>query len=973
MKTSKSFYSTSVSAIALALGCCVSGQTAQAQSTEMETVVVTATGTNISGITQVGSESISLDRDKILSTGMTSVTDVLRQLPQVSNLGDMREGGTAGYGFNGNGSNQTSGTAINLRGLGAQATLTLVDGHRLAPSGTAGTFTEANQVPIAALSRVEIITDGNSAIYGSDAVGGVVNFVLRKDFEGVELSGRSTFVDGYNEYGASLTAGHVWEHLGGMGAGNFILSYDYDYRENMPASSRAILSSNLTAFGGIDNRISGGASNNGVGAQTSSTATAVGVPGNIVACATYAYGSCTSWNYYGLPKGTNTSLTSANLSTTPNLADNANYNDYLGRMWRHQIVGFINQDITPWLNAYFEGFFTKRETVSRGLQTTSAVCLPTTSPYYVSGITSAAGYTCSTGPSSTDKNVSGVLVQYNFAKDLGNYVTTNPDETYTLVYGLKAKLPYEWNGEFNFTNALDQTCGICQFGINADVGAFQHLVASGEINPLSSDPLSKTEIAKFTGDNVQRSRNMVNHYVMKFDGPLFELPGGTVKAAIGGEYTYATEHLANGANRSQGEQSSVAQVPTQDNEFIWDNVTGLSRSIWAGFAEVYIPVIGEKNAVPFVEELNADLAIRHDEYSDFGGTTNPKIGVTWKMNQDITARGSWGTAFRAPNLTDINPYVFSVKAIYPTVNNSGDSSIKNAFGNYAYNLFLYGARSGLNPEKAENWSVGIDLTPHWLDGFRFSTTYYNIKYKDQIGYPPNSLFLSNSTYRALYSNYITPIDNTGCVAGNESTYDPKILPFLKQTGVYGSITASAICQVTVVLDGRITNLSSTHQEGLDWEVSYGFDTAIGAFNVGATASTVLNDKITVVDGSTPIQVANTIGYPVKWRGRGNILWMSGPWSANLFVNYVGTYKNNQTFSGSVDEVSDWTTFDAGATYQFGKDVFWSGMKDVRLSLNVQNLFDRDPPVVIQSNYSGFDPHNANVFGRIVTLQLTKDF
>lgn len=973
MKTAKNLYSISVSAFALAAGCNVFCDGALAQSNEMETVVVTATGTNISGVAPVGSESITLDRDKVLSSGMTSLTDVVRQLPQVSNLGDLREGGTAGYGFNGNGSNQTSGTALNLRGLGPQATLTLVDGHRLAPSGTAGTFTEANQVPIAALAQIEIITDGNSAIYGSDAVGGVVNFVLRKDFEGVEVTGRSTFVDGYSEYGASATAGHLWDRFGSLGAGNFILSYDYTYRENMPGNSRAVLSADLRTFGGIDNRISGGASNNGVGPQTSSTAAAMGMPGNIVTCATYVWGSCTAWSYYGLPKGANTALTTANLLSTPNLADNADYNDYLGRMWRHQVVGFINQDITPWLTAYFEGFFTKRETASRGLQTTSAVCLPTTSPYYVAGLANAPGYTCSTGPSSTDANVPGALVQYNFAKDLGNWMTVNPDETYTLVYGFKAKLPYDWNGEFNFTNALDQTCGICQFGVNADVGAFQHLVASGTVNPLSSDPLPKDVVAKFAGDNVQRSRNMLNHYVMKFDGPLFELPGGMVKAAVGGEYTYATEHLANGANRSQGEQSAVAPVPTHDNQFIWDNVTGLSRSIWAGFAEVYVPIVGEKNALPFVQKLDLDAAIRYDHYSDFGGTTNPKIGLTWKLNDDITTRGSWGTAFRAPNLTDINPYVFSVKAIYPTVNNSGDPAIKNAFGNYAWNLFLFGARSGLNPEKAESWSVGIDFTPHWLDGFRFSSTYYNIKYKDQIGYPPNALFLSSPNYRALYSNYITPIDNTGCVPGNESTYDPKIVPFLKQTGVYGSISASAICNVAVVIDGRITNLSATHQEGLDLEASYGFETSIGFFNLAASATTVLNNNIAVVDGSDPVQVANTIGYPVKWRGRGNAMWMSGAWSANLFVNYVGTYKNNQTFSGTINPVSDWTTFDAGVSYQFGKDAVWSGLNDLRLSLNAQNLFDRDAPIVIQSNYSGFDPHNANVFGRIVTLQLTKDF
>jgi len=214
---------------------------AQSPQPVLEEVVVTATGTNISGITPVGSEELRLSRDDILNTGIQDLHDVLRSLPQVvdvspAGVANIRQGGTSGYN-----ANNTQGTAINLRGLGPQATLVLVDGHRVTPTGTVAVFTEADQVPIAALGRIEIIDDGNSAIYGSDAVGGVINYVIRKDLEGIEVSGRGTFVDGYNEYGGAVTGGHTWSSLGTLGQGNFILGLDYDWRGAMSESSSRII------------------------------------------------------------------------------------------------------------------------------------------------------------------------------------------------------------------------------------------------------------------------------------------------------------------------------------------------------------------------------------------------------------------------------------------------------------------------------------------------------------------------------------------------------------------------------------------------------------------------------------------------------------------------------------------------------------------------------------------------------------
>lgn len=927
-------------------------------------IVVTATGTNISGIAPVGTEAVTLNRDAILNSGKTSLSDVVRDLPQVTNLGIYREGATQG------GYNATQANAINLRGLGIGGTLTLVDGHRLPSTGTVSTITDANQLPIAMIERVELIVDGNSAIYGSDAVGGVVNYVTRKNLEGVEVTGRLTLVDGYKEYGGSITAGHMWNSLGGLGAGNIIVSYDYGWRDKMWASSRARLSQNLTQFGGIDNRITGGALNGGVGPQSGSFASP-GAPGNIIVPTGGTY------TYYGLPQGNGTGLTFASLSATPNLIDTADYTTYMGSMERHQAVVLFNQELTPWATFFFEGLYTKRHTRSEQFQSNGPdVCIAATSPFYIAGIPGTAGQTCSTGPSPGDARVPGITMQYNFQNAIGSWGTDNPDESYTLISGIRAEIPGGWNAEASFTLGVDDTCGICRLDNNSSFGAFQHQVNLGNINPFSTAPLTAAQRASFVGTVLQYSHRRFKDVVVKANGPLFDLPGGTVKAAVGGEYTHTSYNLESGGNISPGEQGDYA-APSRDNEFVWSNFADGSRSVAAVFAEVYVPLVGAQNAVPLVRALNFDAAVRYDHYSDFGDTINPKLGVTWEVFDDLTVRGSWGTSFRAPALTDNDPYVGSFKFLtsFPT-NVPGVDCFSPFPGLCLSNtLILFGAQPGLEPETSENWSLGFDYQPRWLEGLKLSTTYYNIRYSNRLQSPPWQEAFANPANFARYAQYAKAIDNTGCVQGDPSTYDPTLVPYLSAVGLYTLYmpVAGRECQVQAVADGRTTNIGTTNQEGLDLSTTYGFDTSIGAWNLGGMLTIVLKETAQYVEGAPVVSRLDTIGYPVSLRGRGSVTWVNGPWVANLFMNYVGSYKNTTPLNNSVStRIAPWTTFDAGLSYTF-RDDLWKGLAGMRISLNAQNLFNRDPPLVLTNNYASYDPQQANILGRIVTLQLAKSF
>lgn len=911
--------------------------------------VIIVTGTNISGVKPVGSAAISLDRDSIVSTGLTTPADVVRTLPQVRNLGDYREGGTVGTG------NTVQGNAINLRGLGASATLLLVDGRRVAPTGTATTFTEANQVPFAALARIEVIPDGASAIYGSDAVAGVVNYVLRKDYEGLEVSYRISNQSGAFEATLGATGGTTWKDAGGLGAGNIIVSYEHTMRNAYLRGRNKFLRQDLTPFGGLDGRISG------------NTATP-GFPGNIVVQnpdPTYenpAYPTAGTWDYYGLPAGTNgVGLGVGDLRfNQANLTDSSDYADYTGRLRRDHVAAFFNQELGPNVEFFAQGIYSERETYSRTLTTNSAISIDPASPFYITGIPNTVVSAFPGAPALPQP----LTVQYNFYPSIGHGNQSNWSKTYTLTGGVRIRLPHDWEAETYYTKGLDRSCGFCNIGNNVNVDAFNEQVRLGNINPLSGQPLSAAQVATFTGDNIQISKNGIDDVVLKFNGPLFALPAGSVRAAIGGEYSYAFNWLENSANRGV------------TNAIVDDTVAELTRDIWSAFGEIHLPVIGPDMDIPLVQELNINAAVRYDKYSDAGETTNPKFGATWVVSDALSLRGSWGTSFRAPGLSERNPYIFSVAAVFPVANNSGDSDIGFAFPGFSNQLFLFGSNADLKPEKATNWSIGGDLDVPGVNGLRLSATYYNIEYSNRIGSPPNGEFYTSPTNRALYSAYITPIQNpASCVNGDRSTYDQALLPFLDLPALFGGPILNP-CSINVVTDGRYTNLAATRQDGIDIQLNYSTSSSIGMFNVSGAVTKIFNHDEQVVSG---LPYRDRLGFystPVEWRGRGSVSWMKDNFSASIFANYTGSYTNDQPITiGGVRQpeakVGSWTTFDLNLGYQTdlgGNDI----VKGIRASINLQNVFDRDPPIVLTSG-SAFNAQYSNPFGRTWTLQLTTSF
>ncbi len=898
--------------------------------TQVDEIVVT--GTSIRGIRPVGSATVPLTREDIQQTGLTSTADVVRTLPQLQNLGidETRNSGSQDAG-----TNHSRGTSLNLRGLGANATLMLVDGRRIAPSGTTSAFGDPNQIPIAALERVEVVTDGASAIYGTDAVGGVVNFIIRKNYDGAEVTGRYSAAGGYDQWGAAAVLGRSWDW------GNFVVAYDHDDRRAMLRGDSPFLRQDLRPLGGNDNRING------------TTVTA-----RIPVIVTQGGGVI---RYFSVPETyTGGPLTFSQLTPGADVVDSADFTDYLPRRERDSLTAFANLNLSDRLSVYYQGFFSRRDSALRGYRV-DTVTVPASSPFYIAGLPGVA-------PGGS------ITVRYPWFKDIGRRYTIATERSFSQTLGLTWDIGADWQLDGYLTYALAKNCQ-CEKGPSAGINntaALNALVARGDLNfnPFANTPVNDYVRERVFGMNNLRNRTALTDIVVKADGPLFDMPAGEVRAAIGAEFL-----ALDGTYRNAGTTTNV------DNQFRTTYFGAKTRDVSSVFGELFVPLVGEGSNVPFIRRLDLSLAARYENYSDFGETTNPKIGLTWEPTSDLLVRGTWGKSFRAPSLQENNEDVVTMFGLAQYTNNSGDPLIpisNPATGTSNVFARTQGGNNDLKPEEATTFSIGADWTPAWLDGFRASITYYNIDYKGKIVTIGDqaSTFLATPANRAAFAAYITPAPQPStCVEGDVSTYNPVYRDLINR-GYPIPFSATPYCSLVAYLNGQAQNLGTVEQDGIDLNVGYDFDTRFGQVTTGIAWTEILNLKQTLSPTSGLLDVLDTLNNPVSTRIRGNVGLRRDNVSANLFINYVGSYMNTApiTVAGvrrPVEEVPSWTTLDANVSWYAPEDIMpWA--RGVRVSVSVQNLTDEDPHVVL-SGTNAFDTQMANPYGRIWSLEVTKSF
>jgi iron complex outermembrane receptor protein len=920
---------------------------APAPAGQMASVVVT--GTSIRGVAPIGSSTQTISAKEIQASGLTSTADIARTLPQIQNIGADE---TRTSGRDGAADNSGKGAAINLRGLGNNATLMLIDGRRVAPNGTASAFGDPNQIPAIALDRIEVVTDGASGIYGSDAVAGVVNLILRKSYDGMLASASQTSNGKYHQTQVGALAGKDWDH------GGFVLSYQYQDRSPMLQGQSIYMRADQRRFGGNDTRLNG------------TTTTPGPLSGNIVA------GSGAAARLYGIPATSSGVPTAAAISAglnQPNLVDTSDYADYLPAMKRHNATLYAERELGEGYKVFVEGFLNRRESASRSYPSVNIGVKPNT-PFHVAGVPGASATT-------------GYTVQYPVYSAFGPTVNTYPEHSGALTAGVEARLAGDWKASAYATGSRTSLCN-CTPLVNSTV--LQALVDTGQFNPYITSPQSAEVLARFRATAQQAARTRLGDIGVKVDGSIATLPGGAVRAAVGLERTYSYQSLVRiGADRATDPviplgtpAPGVAFTSVPTAVFTASRNTETSRRIDAAFAELYIPVVGAANALPLVKRLDLSLALRHDRYSDVGSTANPKLGLVWKPADQLNLRASWGTSFRAPSLPESNPNVQGGVRSFAFANASGDPAIglTNAGNGTSNGIALDGGNSQLKPERARTWSLGADFRPAAAPGLKLSATYYNVDYKDRIESLSGifTSFLATPQNRALFAPFIVPAAQPAtCVEGQPSTYNPLYLPYLNNPNFVVSTLAQ--CSYKVIFNAQNANLGGLRQDGIDASADYQFRTTAGTWQVGASLTKILNLKRQVSPVSGMADVLDTIQFPISTRGRASFGWRSGGWSANLFANYTGAYTNNAplTVAGVVRPVArvpSWTTADLTLGYDTGSTAGLALLRDLRFGFAVQNLFDRAPPVVL-SSASGFafDSQNANPLGRVVTVSVARQF
>lgn len=553
---------------------------------------IIVTGSRIRGAEPVGSTVTTVSRQDIELAAPVSTTALIQRLPQVFNLGVSE----SSRGQSGGSGNITYGSAINLRGLGPFSTLTLIDGHRAVPQGTTGFGVDASIIPTAALARVEVVADGASALYGSDAVAGVVNLILRRDFEGVEASIRGGSGDAYSERQASLIGGHSW------GSGNLMAAYQYSFHSNLNGQDRDFFRGDLTSRGGRDFRV----------AQCN--------PGNIVV------GGVS----HAIPAGGVTPAT-ANLLVpgTTNRCDNAQYQDLLPEQERHSFVTTFNHEFNERFRVFADAFWTKREFVNQVGNQAAALTVRNVNPFFVAP------------PGST---ATSVTVNYAFGDQLPSNDTFGFSEAYQASVGTGINVFSDWNLELSYSYGRDTERSTSQYGINnaALTAALARTDPATALNPFSTAPNNAAALQGLANQLfIAPGDTRFQGWEAKFDGPIATLPGGELRAAIG----YEGQSLTSVSGLINGTWDAPVRAITPE----------VKRTVNSAYAELLVPLFGAENAKPGLRELTLDLAVRSDNYSDLadGSTVNPKYGIDWAPLDNLKFRGTYGESFRAPTFAQI--------------------------------------------------------------------------------------------------------------------------------------------------------------------------------------------------------------------------------------------------------------------------------------------------------------------------------
>jgi iron complex outermembrane receptor protein len=842
---------------------------------------IVVTGSRVStGEAPVGATATILGRDEIVASGAVTIDRVIKELPQNFDLGVSENS----RGQSGGSGNITYGNSVNLRGIGPYATLVLIDGHRVVNNSRS---TDPSVLPTLGVERVEIVANGASAIYGSDAVAGVVNIIPRRNLDGVEAFARYGFAEdgAFDEWSAGAAIGKTFSR------GQVMVAFEHVERSNLSGDDRDFFVSDQRPFGGNDYRAARCA------------------PGTLVINGTT----------YALPAEYTQANAGAITPGTANLCDNLIGQDLFPEQKYNSANATGSYEIADWLEFFVDGFYSKRKFNRLSAQPSARLTVPETNAFFVRppGFTGAR-----------------YQIDYSFRNEIPLTGTSGYAESWQVSPGVRVQLPFDW--EFEGQAAYGETHDFSGSYDGVNNAALNAALASSD--PAAAfDPygLGRTQQSVIDGIFNQiflaPTDGKLTFYEAGASGPLFDLPGGGVRMAVGYERQEFEVDL--------GVARGAPGTPTTFRSF--------DRTVDSVYAELLLPIFGADNATPGFEELELTAAVRHDSYSDAGKTTNPQFGMNWTPVHGVKLRASYGTSFRAPTIPEI----------YGNSSSLYVQNYQNPAGGAPIIGITYGSgpNDDLGPETATTWSVGADLEP--VDNLRLSLTYFDVAYDDQI-----TGNLSNLTILGQEEQYA----GTGVILRGAAARERAAELIAQGKPVLGVLPGGSVDNVTLFVDGRSMNLGKSVTRGIDVNIGYSMDLGPDdRLSLNASATYLTEYEVAVAPAAPMVDQLNIIFQPLRFKARASASWDHGPITGRVQATHVGGYENNLVTPA--EEVDSFTPVDLAVTWRVGESFGGSLMEGLELIGEVRNLFDADPPYVNLApngnGSGGYDATAANPIGR----------
>jgi len=810
-----------------------------------------------------------IDSSAILATGATSIDGVLQSMTSAG--GAMTNPGIN----NGSGGN----ARVNLRGLGASRTLVLVNGRRMISSGTgAASSVDLNTIPVSMIQRIEVLKDGASAVYGTDAVAGVVNVILKRDYDGFEMNiqtGMSGEGDA-DESSIDFTLG------GSSDKGNIVVGMQYTDRGEASQADR----------------------------DFSKCPIAEGDDGLFCAGSVYAEGGHI-WGDTADLSGRDGEYHDFVYSGDNNDRFNYSADSYLFTpMQRLNLTVNGSYELTDDLMFFAEAMYTKRWSEQQMAP---------------QPIWNSEAWIYDSSWMNTELLSHGIVggeaLDYGRRmSDTGTRDFSQVVDTVRIVLGLEGELEngFTWDMSYNKgrNDSVDKLSNL------HNIGAINDAVQNKEFDPFTQSSWTGDSIAPFIYTELNSGGSEMDIFAASLSGELMEVPAGVIGFAAGYEHRLESAYYTPDSLTAQGMANDPRVDPTSG-----------SFNVNEAYLELAIPLLDD---MAFAEHVELSAAMRYFDYSTFGDDNTWKLGLTWKINDQVMLRGVASTAFRAPTVDEL----FGGKS--PSFN-----QITHPASSHTQAEVTVGGNELLTPEEADIMTLGVVLEPDFAPGLSLTFDYYDIEITNAIG--------------SVDNNYIANL----CMDADGNKIN----------------ASSAVCQsANISIDGTgriafengLQNIGGQSTAGYDINATYTFETANLDWRVSLDTSILDHYEESDQDGS----IIEYTGFVTSGSGAYADI------KSNLTVNVKGdsweaTYEGR--YIDGMDSLS--CDKDPSACYAptVGSVVYHdlSGAyflnESVTFSGGVNNLLDKQPPYYSGNNDSNTDPYTYDVLGRYFFVKANVKF